>query len=82
MYFFDGTSQLGAPILTGAGNMSVLGVATWVAVSFMVNETDPSCGRGRWSLTQLQVPLSQVANATANIQLQLYMVNVSVALCK
>jgi hypothetical protein len=65
--------------LIDPANFSVLGgeATSLFAVSFAVNETDSACGPGRWSLSLLQLPLSQVANATANIQLQLYTVNVS-----
>ena len=75
---FDGTAGLTAPIL---GLNAVLDPADWVAVSFSVSETDSTCGPGRWSLTQLWLPLSQVADGAAivSVRVQLFTADVSAA---
>ena len=72
----DGTSALSFPPRTAES--SALSPLTWGVVSFSVNESDPTCGPGRWSLTQLTLPLSQVTVPVVNIQVQLYTSNVGV----
>ena len=49
----------------------------WAAIAFAVNESDSTCGPGRYSLTQLLLPLSQVATPVVNIQVQLFGADVS-----
>ena len=79
--FFDGTAVLSYGIGEGAGAVGALNVSTWTAVAFAVNETDPGCGPGRWSLTQLWLPLSQVADGAAivSVRVQLFTADVSAA---
>lgn len=72
----DGTAALSFPPRTAES--SDLSPLTWGAVSFSVNESDPTCGPGRWSLTQLSIPLSQVTVSVVDIQVQLYTANVGV----
>lgn len=73
---FDGTSALqSAPRADAA---AVIHAASWAAVAFAISENDPTCGPGRWSLTQLWLPLSQVSNETVDIQVQMFTADVSV----
>ena len=75
--FIDGTGALGYAIIGGAA--SAINGSRWAAISFAVNESDAGCGPGRWSLTQLWAPLSQVAGGAASvvIQVQLFTADVS-----
>jgi hypothetical protein len=71
---FDGTSFL-SYALTSAS--TPLDAANWAAVSFQVAENDPTCGPGRYSLTQLSVALGSLSGAASvSIQVQLYSTDV------
>ena len=71
---FDGTSTLGFGVLTGSWR--VLNDTKLAAITFSMNESDTACGPGRWLLTQLWIPLSQVSTAIVDIRIQLFTINV------
>jgi hypothetical protein len=70
--FFDGTAGQTLPVLTGTTNASLVNSTSWLAVSFLVNESDPTCGLGRWSLSAVSLALSRVTLSTASITVQLF----------
>ena len=65
---------MGAAVLSGPGNSVTMSAALLFAVSFSVRESDPTCGPGRYSLTQLVLAVSRsspnVTRADFFVQLQ------------
>ena len=75
--FFDGTASQTAPIFSYA-NATVINSSWIFAVSFTVSEADPTCGPGRYSLTQVWLALSQGnGGASVNVQVQVFRADVS-----
>jgi hypothetical protein len=72
--FFDGTADASAPV--DAVSFSAVDSQAVIAVSFTLNESDAGCGPGRWSLTQLVLPLSRVTDPVVDLQLRIFAVNV------
>ena len=75
--FLDGTFGLTLPILLGTANMSQISSTALMAISFRVNESDASCGPGRYSISQVAIAASQVSTAVVSITVQLFGANVS-----
>jgi hypothetical protein len=73
---FDGTSSLSAAVLPGPGDAATLSATSWMAVSFTALESDTTCGPGRYSMTVLDLALSQQVEASADLQIRLYTANV------
>ena len=75
---FDGTSQLAYTVLTDPASTTVVNSTVFAAVSFVVAETDSTCGPGSWSITQVVLPLSQVPGGSGAVTLtvQLFQANV------
>ena len=73
---FDGTAAQTLSAVAPA-SYSELGASNWSAVSFAVNESDPSCGPGRWSLTGLVLAVSQASAAVTAVQVQIFVADVS-----
>lgn len=76
--FIDGTSVLGLPILSGAANATTIDAGVQMAVSFVVVEDDPTCGPGRYTITNMALALSQVATPVVSLTVQMFGIDVSV----